>query len=351
MNVRLLDIMGRKVGPGHPCLIIAEAGVNHNGEVELARQMVNEAAHAGADAVKFQAFQAERLVSANAPKADYQTQTTDASESQFEMIKRLELDQEAHRQLFAYCREQGLLFLSSPFDEKSADFLDEIGVPAFKIPSGEITNLPYLEHIARKGKPMIVSTGMATLGEVEAAVCVIRDAGDPGLVLLQCVSEYPALPADVNLRAMETMARAFRVPVGYSDHVLTNEIAFAAVALGACVIEKHFTLDRNLPGPDHQASVEPADLKALVRGIRGVQLALGDGCKRPAASEDNMARIVRKSLVVVKDVAAGTVITEELVTVKRPGTGLQPAMLQSVIGRTTRRAMKKDALIRLEDLE
>lgn len=345
-----INIGKHTIGPGYPCFIIAEAGVNHNGEVELAKRMVDAAAEAGADAVKFQTFQAEKLVSPGTPKADYQIRNADSAESHFEMIKRLELGKDAHRQLVAHCGEQDILFLSSPFDEESADFLDELDVAAFKIPSGEITNLPYLTHIARKGKPMIVSTGMATLDEVEEAIRVIREADDPGLILLQCVSNYPALPADVNLRAMETMSRAFGVPVGYSDHTFGNEVAFAAVALGACVVEKHFTLDRNLPGPDHRASVEPADLAALVQGIRAVELALGDGCKRPAPSEVNTAGIVRKSLVVAQDVAAGTVLSEDLIAIKRPGTGLPASMLPFVIGRRTRRDMKKNTLLRLEDL-
>ena len=338
------------VSPDHPCLIIAEAGVNHNGEVELAKRMVDAAARAGVDAVKFQTFRAEKIISVDTPKADYQVQTTNADESHFDMIKRLELDVEAHRQLASRCRTQGVLFLSSPFDEEAADFLDTIGVPAFKTPSGEITNLPYLMHVARKGKPMIVSTGMATLGEVEEAVRAIREIGNPRLILLQCVSSYPAQPGDVNLRAMETMSRAFGVPVGYSDHVRGNEIAFAAVALGACVIEKHFTLDRNLPGPDHQASLEPAELAALVQGIRAVESELGDGRKGPTASEANIANVVRKSLVMAKDVAAGTVLSKEMIAVKRPGTGLPPSMLSFVIGRKARWDMKKDALLRLEDL-
>ena len=338
------------VSPGHPCFIIAEGGVNHNGDVGLAERMIVAAAQAGVDAVKFQTFRAEKLVSTDAPKASYQLRSTDVDESQYEMIKKLELDPEAHCQLIACCRKQGILFLSSPFDEESADFLDEIGVPAFKIPSGEITNLPYLKHISRKGKPMIVSTGMATLSEVEAAVGVIREEDDPGVILLQCVSNYPAQPADVNLRAMATMSQAFGVPVGYSDHVLGNEVAFAAVALGACVIEKHFTLDRSMPGPDQETSVEPSELMALVQGIRAVELALGDGQKRPAMSERNSAEVARKSLVVTEDIPAGTVLTEDLIAVKRPGTGLPPSMLAFVIGRRVCRDMKRDSLVTLEDL-
>jgi N-acetylneuraminate synthase len=347
---REIFIAGRSVGSGHPCFVIAEAGVNHNGDLELARSLVEAARKAGADAVKFQTFKAENLVSANAPKAAYQMRTTDAEESQFAMIKRLELSAADHRELLDHCGRLGILFLSSPFDESSADFLDDLGMPAFKIPSGEVVNLPFLAHVARKGKPIILSTGMSTLGEVEAAVETIRAAGDPPLVLLQCVSNYPADPCHVNLRAMETLRRAFDVPAGYSDHVPGNEVSFAAVALGACVIEKHFTLDRHLPGPDHQASLEPDQLLALVRGIRAVEASLGDGRKRPADSEADTARVARKSLVAARDIAAGAVLDETMIAVKRPGTGLAPALRGQVTGRTARINIPRDALLRMEDL-
>lgn len=350
MSPREILIEGRPVGQGHPCFIIAEAGVNHNGSLDLGKRLIDAAAKSGADAVKFQTFKAEHLVSAGAPKADYQRRTTEADESQFAMIKRLELSLDAHRLLLDHCRSRGILFLSSPFDEESADFLDDLGIPAFKIPSGEITNHPFLSHVAGKGRPMILSTGMASLGEIEEALRTIRQAGNPPLVLLQCVSNYPAEPADVNLRAMRTMALAFGVSVGYSDHVPSNEVAFGAVALGACVLEKHFTLDCNLPGPDHQASLEPGELAALVGGIRRVEAALGDGCKRPAASEANTSSIARKSLVAARDVAAGEVFNETMIAVKRPGTGLAPALRSLVAGRKARVAILRDALLRLEDL-
>lgn len=345
-----IQIADRTVGPGQPCFLIAEAGVNHNGDLELARRLVRVAAEAGADAVKFQTFRAEALVSQSAPKAAYQLVTTDRGESQLEMLRRLELSPAAHRELLDCCRQQGILFLSSPFDEQSADLLEELDVPAYKIPSGEITNLPYLRHVAGKGKPMIVSTGMASLGEVQIAVQAIEEAGNPGLVLLHCVSNYPADPADVNLRAMTTMAQAFPWPVGYSDHVPGNEVAFAAVALGASVVEKHLTLDRAMPGPDHRASMEPHELAALVRGIRAVEAALGDGVKRPAASEASTAAVARKSLMAARDIAAGTVLTAELIAVKRPGTGLPPSKLESLLGRTVRRDLHEDTMLTLEDL-
>lgn len=329
-----VDIAGHRVGPNRPCMVIAEAGVNHNGTLQLAKQLVDVAMDSGADAVKFQTFKAERLVSASAPKAPYQLQTTNRNESQLEMLRRLELSEEAHRELLAYCRTLGIRFLSTPFDEQSADFLAALGVPAFKISSGDLTNAPLLRHVARKGRPMIVSTGMSTLAEVETAVRTIHEVGHPGLILLHCVSNYPANPADANLRAMQTMAEAFKVPVGYSDHTPGMTVALAAVALGACVIEKHFTLDRALPGPDHQTSLEPAELKALVRQIRTVEAALGHGRKEPAAAEAGTAAAARKSLVAAQDIPAGSRLTEALIAVRRPGTGLPPSMFTQVIGRT-----------------
>ena len=346
--MQAIEIAGRKIGPGHPCLIIAEAGVNHNGDLGLAHQLIDVAIQAGVDAIKFQTFRAERLVTADAPKATYQLETTSAGESQFEMLRRLELDADAHGALIAHCLDKHVVFLSTPFDEASADLLETLGVPAFKTPSGEITNLPYLGHIARKNKPMIVSTGMAFLGEVETAVRTIEAAGNQAFALLHCVSNYPANPADINLRAMQTMARAFNVPVGYSDHTPGIEVALAAVALGACIIEKHFTLDRNLPGPDHQASAEPVELAALVRGIRIVEAAMGDGRKRPAASEANTAAVARKSLVAAGDIPAGAALTETMIAFKRPGTGLPPAMREFLIGRVTRTAISAGTLLTLE---
>ena len=263
----------RPVGVGHPCFVIAEAGVNHNGSLDMALKLVDAAVEAKADAVKFQTFRAERLLTPEAPKAAYQIENSDRTETQFEMLQRLELDEAAHRTLMDHCRRRGLAFLSSPFEQGSADFLETLGVPAFKIPSGEVTNLPFLCHVARKGIPLILSTGMATLEEVEVAVAAIRSSGCRQLVLLHCVSAYPASPSDANLRAMATLARTFGTPVGYSDHTLGIEVALAAVAMGAAVIEKHFTLDRTMPGPDHQASSEPGELALLVSGIRKVESA------------------------------------------------------------------------------
>ena len=343
-----IQIADRQIGPGMPCFFIAEAGVNHNGSVDMAHRLVDAAAQAGADAIKFQTFKAERLVTASARKAEYQRQTTETSESQFEMLKKLELDADAHCALLKDCQKKGILFLSTPFDEASADFLDELGVAAFKTPSGEITNLRYLSHIARKNKPMIVSTGMSYLGEVETAVQAIASAGNRDLILLHTVSNYPADPATINLKVMKTLAKAFGVPVGYSDHTIGMEVPWAAVALGACVVEKHFTLDRNLPGPDHSASMEPADLKRLVAGIRTVQAALGTGRKEPVSSEADTARAARKSLVSASFLPAGTLITEDLISVKRPGTGLPPAFLEHLIGRRTRVDIPADTVLTLD---
>ncbi len=338
------------VGEGHPCFIIAEAGVNHNGDPQFARRLVDIAVEAGANAVKFQTFNAERLVTPDAPKAAYQLETTGTSESQLEMLRRLELSPETHRELMDYCQQRKILFMSTPFDEESADFLAELSMGVFKIPSGEITNLPFLSHVARKGRPMVVSTGMSSLAEVEAAVRTIEEAGNRQLVLLHCVSDYPADPKDANLRAMHTMSEAFNVPVGYSDHTPGIDVALAAVTLGACIVEKHFTLDRNLQGPDHQASLEPGELAKMVRGIRTVEAALGDGRKEPAAREASAAAAARKSLVAVRDIPAGARLTEELIAIKRPGTGLAPAMRPRIIGLTAKQDIPAGALLTLEML-
>lgn len=331
--MKAIQINERWIGSGYPCFVIAEAGVNHNGDINLAKQLIDVASEVGADAIKFQTFKADRLVTRDAPKADYQRQTTSTQESQFEMLQRLELSEAAHAELVEYCKKRNLLFMSTPFDEESADLLEDLGVPVYKIPSGEITNIPYLNHVASKGKPLIVSTGMAYLGEVEKTVRTIEATGNSRFVLLHCVSNYPAAPEDINLSAMKTMATAFNVPVGYSDHTEGLEIAFASVAMGACVLEKHFTLDRDLPGPDHRASIEPEQFAALVQGIRAIEAAMGDGRKQPAASEANTASVARKSLVAATDLQAGTVITEEMIAIRRPGTGLLPELYPMLIGR------------------
>ena len=346
-----VEIGNRRVGPDQPCFIIAEAGVNHNGDLEMGRRLVDAAAAAGADAVKFQTFRAERLIIRKAPKAAYQLQTTDPEESQLEMLHKLELSEQAHGELASHCQKKGILFLSTPFEEESADFLEALGLPAFKIPSGELTNLPFLIHVARKGRPMIVSTGMSTLDEVEAAVKAIRGSGNSKLILLHCVSNYPANPEDVNLRVLSTLMETFQVPVGYSDHTTGIDISLGAVALGASIIEKHLTLDRNLPGPDHRASLEPAELTALVTGIRRVESALGHGKKVPANGEITISAVARKSLVAARDLPAGTVLSPSDVAVKRPGTGIPPKDLNRVLGMKIHRTLSCDELLCWEDLK
>lgn len=348
---RTISIGTRQVGPGHRCLVIAEAGVNHNGCLQRALQLVDVAAEVGADAVKFQTFRADKLVTRNAPKAEYQKQATGDDESQYDMLKQLELSEEDHLHLIARCHERGVMFLSTPFDETCGDLLDRVGVDAFKIPSGEVTNLPYLAHLAAKQRPMIVSTGMCNLAEVEAAVDVIEEAGNQHIILLHCVSNYPADPADVNLRAMHTMQAAFSTPVGYSDHTLGTAVGVAAVALGACVVEKHFTLDRNLPGPDHKASLEPHELQSFIEQVRAVEAALGTGRKKPAASEANTASVARKSLVAACDLPAGIILRPEHVTARRPGTGLPPAMRPHLLNRRVCHDVPAGSLITLEMLQ
>jgi N,N'-diacetyllegionaminate synthase len=345
-----IQVGKKRIGPGEPVFVIGEAGVNHNGDPQLALQLVDAAADAGADAVKFQTFRAEEVVSSGAPKASYQIETTGAEESQFDMIKRLELMPETHRELIRRCERNGIQFLSSPFDLQSADLLEALGVAAYKIPSGEITNWPFLSHVASKGKPVLLSTGMSDLAEVGQAVDVLRAAGCTELVILQCTSSYPAPPASVNLRAMETMANAFQVSVGLSDHTQGNETALAAVALGATVIEKHFTLDRSLRGPDHKASLEPGELRSLIQSIRIVESALGDGLKRSAYVERDVRSVARRSIVSRQTISSGTVITGELIAFKRPGTGIAPSELQKVIGRRAARTIMADTVITFEDL-
>lgn len=334
---------------GERVYVIAEAGVNHNGDLDRALEMVAVAAEAGADAVKFQTFSADRLVTASAPKAAYQTAETGEG-SQKDMLQSLELSPDDHESLIAACRECGIAFLSTPFEEQSADLLESLDVPAFKIPSGEITNLPFLRHVAAKQRPMLVSTGMADMTEVAAAVETILATGNGRFALLHCLSQYPADPAEANLRAMATMAQAFGCPVGYSDHTPGATVAIAAVALGAALIEKHFTLDRNLPGPDHKASLEPAALNSLIADIRTVSAAMGDGRKRRQASEEDTARVARKSLVAARDIPAGSRIEAGMLVARRPGTGISPAEMDQVIGRTAARAISRDSLLEPSDL-
>jgi len=332
-----------------PTLIIAEAGVNHNGDLARARQLIDAAARAGADLVKFQTFSADRLVTRTATKAEYQTQTTDKKESQHAMLRRLELSPDMHRELIAHCASREIGFFSTAFDMESIDLLVRLGQDRFKIPSGEITNLPYLRKIGRLGKDVILSTGMATLGDVEAAIDALEHAGTPraSITVLHCTTEYPTPMAEVNLRAMQSIQQAFGVDVGYSDHTPGIEVAVAAVAMGACVIEKHFTMDCNLPGPDHKASLEPDGLMALVAAIRNIDVALGDGIKRSTRSEVRNRDVMRKSLVASQPIKAAEIFSPENMTVKRPGTGISPMRWDEVIGRAACRDFSADDLIAL----
>ena len=332
------------------CFVIAEAGVNHDGDLGRARELVAVAAAAGADAVKFQTFAAERLVTADAPKAAYQRRGPEDAETQAALLRRLELDADAHVALRDCAAAHGIEFLSTPYDAASADLLERIGVARFKLASGDLTNLPLLRHVARKGRPVVASTGMATLAEVASAVEALRGAGARDLTLLHCTSSYPADTAECNLRAIGTLRRAFGTSVGYSDHTPGTEIACAAVALGARVIEKHFTLDRRLPGPDHRASLEPEELAQLVARVRAVESALGDGVKRPAASEEEARRLARRSLVAARDLPAGAALAPEDLAARRPARGLPPAALDAVIGRELRAPLRSGEALRWEHL-
>lgn len=329
-------VEGREIGPGAACFVIAEAGVNHNGDPALAHRLVEAAAEAGADAVKFQTFDPAQLASESAGLAGYQRAGIGRDQSQLAMLRGLALDAESFAALRAHCLEKGLIFLSTPFDEASADLLERLGVGAFKLASGELTNPFLLRHLARKGRPLVLSTGMATLGEVEQAVGWAAEAGCDALAILHCVSDYPAEPAEANLRAMDSLAAAFRVPVGFSDHTPGLAVALAAVARGAAILEKHLTLDRGLPGPDHRASLEPAALRDLVEGLRTVEAALGDGCKRPSDRERETAAVARRSLHLRRDVPAGRPLALEDLTALRPGTGIAPDRYGQVLGRRLR---------------
>lgn len=333
------------------CFVIAEAGVNHNGDLQLAKQLVQAAARAGADAVKFQTFQAAHLVTADAPQAAYQARNTGVAESQFDMLKRLELPLADFAELNRVCQAEGILFMSTAFDEDSSDYLAALGMPIFKIPSGELTNLPLLRHIACHGRPMIVSTGMATLDEVHAAVEAIRSTGNDDVTVLHCVTNYPAPPEEVNLRAMATMGAALQVPIGYSDHTMGIEASVIAVAAGAKVIEKHFTLDCNLPGPDHKASLEPEELAEMVRSIRRVETLLGSGFKEPSEAELAVAKVVRRSVVARRLIPAGTVLDDTMLALRRPGTGIPPSKFDELPGRRVKRDIAAGSMVQWEDVE
>lgn len=327
--------------------IIAEVGVNHNGSLELAKQLVDVATDCGADAVKFQTFKAATLVTKSAKQADYQTANTGKQESQFDMLRRLELSESAHQELVDYCQLKNIEFMSTPFDLQSIQFLNRLGVNRFKIPSGEITNYPYLKMVGEFNKEIVLSTGMATFGEIEAALNLLIDSGTnkDKITILQATTDYPTQMQDVNLIAMQTIAQAFKVKVGYSDHTPGIEVPTAAVALGASIIEKHFTLDRKLPGPDHKASLEPQELQAMVKAIRNIEIALGDGIKRPSKNEQKNLQVARKSLVALTDIKKGDTFSEYNLTVKRPGLGISPMRWNEVIGQVAQKDYQADELI------
>lgn len=329
--------------------MICEAGVNHNGDVALAERLIDAAKEAGADAVKFQTFKAELLAGTDAALAPYQSRAGESG-GQAEMLRRLELDETAHRRLQARAEKAGIAFLSTPFDEESADLLERLGVALFKLPSGEATNKALVEHVARKGRPVILSTGLCDLEDVRRAVGWIRGAGSPPLTLLHCVTDYPAPIEQSNLRAMATLREAFGTPVGYSDHTLGTTAAIAAAALGAAVIEKHITLDRTMPGPDHAASLEPHEFAAMVSAIRDVESSLGDGIKAPMPCEADNRAAARRSLVAARDLEEGRVLEKDDLRAKRPGTGIPPYELESMIGRRLRRALRRDEPLTRESI-
>jgi len=331
--------------------LIAEAGVNYNGSLDLAYRLIDVAKDAGVDAVKFQTFKAENVVSKLADKAEYQKKTTGSDKSQLEMIKELEISFDDFVKLKKYCDKKGIMFLSTPFDHQSIDFLYNL-VDIYKIPSGEIINYPYLKHIAAKNKPIIMSTGMANLGEVEEAINIIRSVNSQAQIsLLHCTTNYPTSYEEVNLKAMQTLAAAFQLPVGYSDHTLGIEVPVAAVAMGAKIIEKHFTLDKNLPGPDHKASLEPDELKEMVKAIRNIEKALGDGIKKPNISEIEIMKVARRSLIATRDIRAGEVIKESDIAIKRPGTGILPKFKEIVIGMKLINDIRQDEPFRWENFK
>jgi N-acetylneuraminate synthase len=345
-----IQLPNRSVGQGYPCFIIAEAGVNHNGNLDMALRLASAAKDAGADAVKFQLYRAEEQISKKAATADYQ-KTATKSETMLEMAKAYDLPWEAHRKIAKYCQEIGIFYTSSCFDPRAVDFLLEIGGSCIKVASGEITNYPLLAYIASKGKPILLSTGMSTFQDVAGAVEWIWKHGNSPLALFQCTSNYPADPATINLRTMKTFEQAFQVPVGYSDHTIGDAIALAAIALGACILEKHLTLDRHLPGPDHAMSMEPDELKAMVQKVRSVEMALGDGVKKLQQPEIPVQMVARRSLIASRRIGIGETLSESNVTLKRPGTGLDPRLWEYVVGRKAKSEIQADIPITWEMLD
>ena len=346
-----ISILNWIISPSSPTYIIAEAGVNHNGDLGMALELVRAAKDAGADCVKFQTFKAESVATAAAPKAAYQLEVTDRAESQLAMLKKLELPLKHYQEIIALCAQLGIHFMSTPYNHADADFLNDLGVPAFKIASGQLVEWDFLQYVARFQKPMIISSGMATLAEVYEGVAAIRNTGNEQIVLLQCTTNYPSRLEDANLRAMRSMQNALDILIGYSDHVPSNYACYAAVALGAKVIEKHFTLDNDLPGPDHSSSLNPDDFKILTEGIRNVEKSLGSPVKKPCAAEIANTEGMRRSIVLLKDLPKGTPLKREFLTFKRPATGIAPKQLDWVIGKKLKRDLTMDAILQIEDLE
>ncbi len=345
-----ITIGSRRIGTHEPCFIIAEAGVNHNGSLANAKKLVDAAKEAGADAVKFQAFNTEELATKDAEKASYQDANDPRHKNQFEMLKSLELQADEFRELAAYCKSKGILFLCTPFDIKSVDLLESLNVPAYKIPSGEITNVPYLRYIAKKKKPMLISTGMANMDEVKRVLSIIYEQGNKQVALFQCVTSYPAPPGLLNLKAMETMQKEFKVPVGFSDHSKGIVADIVATALGACMIEKHFTLDKTMKGPDHKASLEPDELKEMIESIRLAEQMRGNGIKKRTAVEEEIMPKVRKGIYASKDIKKGEKITEKSVATKRPVDGIGAEEYDKVIGKSTKKDIRKGSTITWDDL-
>lgn len=347
--MKKIRIANKMVGDSPPCFIIAEVGVNHNGKLSLAKKLVDVAVDAKADAVKFQTFKAEDVVTKNAPMAKYQEKNIGKKESQQEMLKKLELKNKDFIELKDYCDEKKIIFLSTPHSEDAIDFLDPL-VPAHKIGSGDLTNFPLLEKVAKKGKPVILGTGMSTLDEVKAALDVIYEQGNKTVIALHCTTNYPCPLEEVNLRAMLTMMEKLDCLVGYSDHTPGITVPIMAAALGAAVIEKHFTLDQSLPGPDHKSSLTPGELREMVKKIREVETILGEKEKKPTKSEMGIRKVARKSIIAMKDIHKGTKITKDMIIIKRPGTGIEPKFLNSVVGKKAEESIKKNEMISWENL-
>ena len=344
--MKKVRVSNKLIGEEELCFLIAEAGVNHNGNIELAKKLIDVAKDAGADAVKFQTFTTEGLLSKNIVVPKH----VESRESLFETIRKLELSEEEHYELSEYCNQKGIIFMSTPLDNKSVDLLDDIGVPVFKVASCDLDNLPLLNYIAKKEKPIILSTGMGTISEVGEAVEVIKSYGNNDIILLHCVSAYPPKVEEVNLRAINTLREAFKLPVGYSDHTIGITIPLAAVAMGAKVIEKHFTLDKKMEGPDHAVSADPADLKNLISGIREIEKSFGTGVKSPSKDEIEMKKSFRKSIVANTDIMKGEIITPEMLSIKRPGTDISPKYFDFIVGRTVKRDITKDELLSFKDI-